>query len=49
MWASDGPFQVVDGHEYGPSIDLIKEKADFLSDGDRSWLLTKTAEKIFYH
>ena len=49
MWASDGPFQVVDGHEYGPSIDLIKEKADFLSDGDRSWLLAKTAEKIFYH
>ena len=26
-----------------------KEKADFLSDGDRSWLLAKTAEKIFYH
>jgi predicted TIM-barrel fold metal-dependent hydrolase len=49
MWASDGPFQVVGGHEYGPSIDLIKEKADFLSDGDRAWLLAKTAEKIFYH
>ena len=48
MWASDGPFQVVGGHEYGPSIDLIKEKADFLSTGDREWLLTKTAEKIFY-
>jgi predicted TIM-barrel fold metal-dependent hydrolase len=48
MWASDGPFQVVEGHEYGPSIDLVKE-ADFLSQGDRAWLLEKTAEKIFYH
>ena len=47
MWASDGPFQVVGGHRYGPSIDLIKN-ADFLSDGDKTWLLRKTAEKVFF-
>ncbi len=47
MWASDGPFQVVDGHHYGPSIDLVKE-ADFLSAGDKAWLLQKTAEKVFF-
>ena len=47
MWASDGPFQVVGGHHYGPSIDLVK-KADFLSDGDKAWLLRKTAEKVFF-
>lgn len=47
MWASDGPFQVVGGHHYGPSIDLIKD-ADFLSAGDKAWLLEKTAAKVFF-
>lgn len=47
MWASDGPFQVVNGHHYGPSIDLIKN-ADFLSAGDKAWLLEKTAAKVFF-
>lgn len=46
MWASDGPFQVVEGHHYKPSIDLIKNMQ--LSDGDRQWLLAKTAEKVFF-
>ncbi len=48
MWASDGPFQVVGGHEYKPSIDLIKTGLDFLSDSDREWILRKTAERVFY-
>ena len=47
MWASDGPFQVVDGHQYEPSINLIKN-ADFLSAGDKDWLLRRTAERVFY-
>jgi len=47
MWASDGPFHVVGGHHYGPSIDLIKN-ADFLSAGDKAWLLEKTAAKVFF-
>jgi len=47
MWASDGPFQVVGGHEYAPSFNLIKD-ADFLSDGDKDWLLRRTAESVFY-
>ena len=46
MWASDGPFQVVEGHHYKPSIDLIKNMQ--LSDGDRQWLLAKTAEEVFF-
>ena len=46
MWASDGPFQVVDGHQYKPSIDLIKQME--LSDGDRQWLLQKTAQRVFF-
>lgn len=48
MWASDGPFQVVKGHEYGPSIDLVRKGFDFLSDDDREWLLRKTAERVFF-
>ncbi len=47
MWASDNPYQVVDGHEYAPSIDLIKNLTG-ISDGDRDWLLRGTAEKVFF-
>jgi predicted TIM-barrel fold metal-dependent hydrolase len=48
MWASDAPFQVVDGHTYKASIDLIKSGLDFLDDDDREWLLRKTAERVFF-
>jgi predicted TIM-barrel fold metal-dependent hydrolase len=47
-WESDCPFQVVGGHKYKDSIDLVKSKLKFLSDGDREWLLRKTAEKLFF-
>lgn len=48
MWASDCPYQVQEAHTYHESIDLIREKLDFLSDQDRAWLLGKTAEKVFW-
>jgi len=48
MWASDAPFQVVGGHTYKDSIDLIKSGLDFLDDDDRNWLLRKTAERVFF-
>lgn len=48
IWASDCPFQVVNGHEYGPSINLIKNGLEFLTDEDRSWILKKTAERVFF-
>ncbi len=48
MWESDCPFQVTDGHTYKGSIDLVKSHLTFLSDGDREWLLRKTAEKFFF-
>jgi predicted TIM-barrel fold metal-dependent hydrolase len=48
MWASDSPFQVVDGHTYRASIDLVKTGLDFLSAGDKEWLLHKTAERVFF-
>jgi len=49
MWASDAPFQVVDGHTYKASIDLIQSGLDFLKANDQDWLLRKTAEKVFFH
>ena len=48
MWASDSPFQVVDGHTYPASIDLIKTGLDFLTASDKEWLLHKTAERVFF-
>ncbi len=48
MWASDCPFQVVDGHTYANSIDLIRTRLDFLTATDRDWLLRKTAERTFF-
>ncbi|HEV7224326.1 MAG TPA: amidohydrolase family protein, partial [Pirellulales bacterium] len=48
MWATDCPFQVQDGHNYADSIALVRDRLDFLSAGDRDWLLRKTAEKVFF-
>jgi len=48
MWATDGPWQMMRGHEYQDSIDLIRARLDFLSDEDRRWLLRRTAERVFF-
>lgn len=47
MWESDCPFQVVE-HKYTESVDLIREKLDFLTQDDRAWLLGKTAESLLF-
>ncbi|MFT5467850.1 MAG: putative TIM-barrel fold metal-dependent hydrolase [Verrucomicrobiales bacterium] len=48
MWASDCPFQVVDGHEYGPSISLIRDHCDFLSADEKTAILKTTADRVFF-
>jgi predicted TIM-barrel fold metal-dependent hydrolase len=48
MWASDSPFQVLDGHRYQDSIALVREGLPFLTDQDREWLLGKTAGEVFF-
>ncbi|MCY2966613.1 MAG: amidohydrolase family protein [Planctomycetota bacterium] len=48
MWASDAPYQIQGDNTYQASIDLVKDKLDFLTAGDRDWLLRKTAEKVFF-
>src|SRR5690348_1985522 len=48
MWASDSPFQVQPPHTYQGSIHLIRTRLDFLTDEDRTWLLAKTAQRLFF-
>ncbi|MEQ8785492.1 MAG: amidohydrolase family protein [Pirellulaceae bacterium] len=48
MWGSDAPYQIVPPHTYQASLDLVTKQLDFLSDEDRSWLLGKTAEKVYF-
>ncbi len=48
MWASDCPFQVQDGHQYAPSVALIREELEGASDDDRQWLLRKSAESVYF-
>ncbi len=47
-WESDSPFQVQGPHTYKASIDLVRQRLDFLSADDKEWLLRKTAEKFFF-
>jgi predicted TIM-barrel fold metal-dependent hydrolase len=49
MWASDAPFQVVGGHTYKASIDLVQSGLGFLNATDLEWLLRKTSERVFFH
>ena len=48
MWATDCPFQVQDGHSYQASIELIRDRLDFLSREEKRSILETTAEKRFF-
>ena len=48
MWASDCPYQLTGPNTYGDSIALIQDRIDFLSEGDKDWILYKTAERVFF-
>jgi len=48
MWASDSPFQVLNGHTYAASIALVRDRLPFLSKEDREWILGRTAESVFF-
>lgn len=47
MWASDCPFQVVNG-AYRDSISLIRDGCPWMSKEDKEWLLRRTAEQVFF-
>jgi len=48
MWASDCPYQVIEGHNYADSIGLIRDQLKFLTSEDKQWMLRGTAEKVFF-
>src|SRR5581483_10476837 len=48
MWATDCPFQLLNGNTYAGSLELVRDRLDFLSAADREWLLRKTAERVFF-
>ena len=48
MWASDSPYQLVGDHTYRSSLELVRDKLDFVSATDREWLLRGTAERVYF-
>lgn len=48
MWASDAPYQLLDGNSYEASIELIRDRLEGLTAGDRAWLLRRTAERVYF-
>jgi predicted TIM-barrel fold metal-dependent hydrolase len=48
MWGSDAPYQAQPPHNYPAAVDLIRTGLPFLSEEDRTWLLRRTAESIFF-
>ncbi|MCA9270723.1 MAG: amidohydrolase family protein [Planctomycetales bacterium] len=48
MWASDAPYQIDGENTYASSIELIRDRLDFLTANDRPWLLAKTANRVFF-
>lgn len=48
MWGSDSPFQVQGSHTYAASAALVEEGLPFASSEDKSWILEKTAESLFF-
>ena len=48
LWASDAPYQVQSPHTYKASVELLRDRAEFLSAGDKEWLFRKTAEKVYF-
>lgn len=48
MYGSDCPYQLAPGHSYKGSIAVIRDRLDGLSEGDREWLLRRTAERVFF-
>lgn len=48
MWGSDSPYQAQPPHDYASSVNLMREHLPFTSREDREWLLTRTAERVFF-
>lgn len=48
MWATDCPYQVQPPHTYAASLELIRDRLEFVPTADRQCLLQRTAESVFF-
>lgn len=48
MWASDSPYQLVGDNNYNASINLVRDRIDFVTPEERAWLLGGTADKVYF-
>ncbi|MGB8478369.1 MAG: amidohydrolase family protein [Acidobacteriaceae bacterium] len=48
MWGSDSPFQVETPHSYAGSFELVRKHLKFLRPEDVTWILRRSAEKVFF-
>ncbi|MEM9015605.1 MAG: amidohydrolase family protein, partial [Verrucomicrobiota bacterium] len=48
MWGSDAPFQLLEPHTYGASLELVTGMIDFLSESEKKQILRGTAERVFF-
>ena len=53
MWATDCPYQLEKGaagetHSYAASLELVRDRLDFLSRGERLDILRNTARRVFF-
>jgi len=53
MWATDCPYQLDEGpageaHSYAASLELVRDRLDFLSRDERLDLLRNTARRVFF-
>ena len=48
MWATDSPYQLTPPNSYEASLELVRDRLDFLSAADREHLLQGTAERVFF-
>jgi predicted TIM-barrel fold metal-dependent hydrolase len=48
MWATDCPYQLTPPNSYAASLELVRDRLDFLMPPDREQLLRGTAERVFF-
>jgi hypothetical protein len=53
MWATDCPYQLDRGpageaHSYAASLELVRDRLDFLSREERLDILRNTARRVFF-
>jgi predicted TIM-barrel fold metal-dependent hydrolase len=48
LWGTDCPYQAAPGQGYAASLAFVRDRLDFLSDGERRAILRDTATRLFF-